>query len=55
MLNSRISRLLEIIEPYAKYDEYAFIRDLTKSLLGVSSDCTKALTAFDMIIKRGLL
>lgn len=55
MLNSRISRLLEIIEPYTKYDEYAFIRDLKGSLLRVSSDCTKALTAFDKIIKRGLV
>jgi len=55
MLNSRISRLLEIIEPYVKYDEYAVIRDLEESLSGVSSDCTRALTALDNIIKRGLL
>lgn len=55
MLNSRISRLLEIIEPYTRYDEYVFLRDLKESLLGVSSDCTRALTAFDKIIKRGLI
>ena len=54
MLNSRTSRLLEIVEPYAKYDEYAFIRDLTKSLLGVSGDCTRALIALDSLIERGL-
>jgi len=55
MLNSRISRILEILEPYAKYDEYAFIRDLKQSLLGVSSDGSRALAALDSLIKRGLM
>lgn len=55
MLNYRIIRILEIVEPYAKYNEYAFIKDLNKSLPEVAGDCTRAIVALDNLIKRGLI
>lgn len=55
MLTSRLGRLIEIVETYAKFNEYTFLRDLKESSLKLAGDCTRALVALDNIIKRGLL
>ena len=55
LLNSKMRRLIEIVEPYAKYDEYTFLRGLEQSSLKMGSDCRSALTALDALIKRGLI
>lgn len=55
MLDSRLSRILEIVKPYTRYDEYASLRHFEQSLLRLAIDCTSALVVLDNLIKRGLL